>query len=351
LGLAPSIVLPLMSAANHSLAATTWGSYATAERHIARVQKATGLRLAMPFSLQSTLAYVGFLLAPRAGGGRELKGKSVEKYMSGLRMAHMQRGHFAAWIRPDIIKLIIKGACNRDQLEKRMAGKGSKHAMTPDLMWSLKLALSRSDMKLARKRIIWAVSTMCWAGAMRIHEVLARDAMTYDPLTTMTGGDITAGAATVEGKMVETLKVYLKHPKEERLSDGVVIDLFESGDFMCPIKAHKSWLRDKGVKLSGEGAMFRLEGGRNYTGAEFNKDLKVMLRGVVDYSVSPVTSHSFRRGLATFMAKNGYEDSDIMKIGRWHSDAFKSYIATPREVRGRLARELAEKVARAMTIR
>jgi hypothetical protein len=87
----------------------------------------------------------------------------------------------------------------------------------------------------------------------------------------------------------------------------VVIDLFESEDFMCSIKAHKSWLGDKRVKLSGEGAMFRLEGGRNYTGAEFNKDLRGLLKGVVDYSVSPVTSHGFRRGLATFMGKRWWE--------------------------------------------
>jgi hypothetical protein len=339
-----------MNAANHSLAATTWGSYGTAERHIARVEKATGCRLSMPFSLQSTMAYVGFLLAPKAEGGRELRGKSVEKYMSALRLAHMQKGHFAAWIRPEIIKLITKGACNRDQLEKRMAGKGSKHAMTPDLMWKLKVALSKSDMKLSRRRIIWAVSTMCWAGALRIHEVLARDAMAYDPMTTMTAGDVSAGAAIIEGTKAETLKVFLKHPKEERLSAGVVIDLFETGDFMCPIKAHKSWMRDKRVGLSGQGALFRLEGGKNYTGAIFNKDLKSVLKGVVDYEVEPITSHSFRRGLATFMAKNGYDDSDIMKIGRWHSDAFKSYIAAPREVRGKLAKELAEKVARAMHI-
>jgi hypothetical protein len=46
-------------------------------------------------------------------------------------------------------------------------------------------------------------------------------------------GDITAGAANIEGTKAETLKVFLKHLKEERLSAGMVI---ETGDFMCPIK-------------------------------------------------------------------------------------------------------------------
>ena len=35
----------------------------------------------------------------------------------------------------------------------------------------------------------------------------------------------------VEGRKVDTLQVYLAHPKEERLSAGVKLDLFASGDF------------------------------------------------------------------------------------------------------------------------
>ena len=154
----------------------------------------------------------------------------------------------------------------------------------------------------------------------------------------------------MEGKKVETLQVYLAHPKEERLSAGVKLDLFASGDFMCPVKAYKDWLKDKVVGLSSMKPLFRLADGRNYTGKLFNKDLKVLLKDVVDYSNSPITSHSFRRGLATFMAKHGYSDEDIMKVGRWHSGAFKAYITSPREIRGKLAAQLASKVSEALEL-
>ena len=138
--------------------------------------------------------------------------------------------------------------------------------------------------------------------------------------------------------------------QEERLSAGVKLDLFASGDFMCPVKAYKDWLKDKVVDLSTQKPLFRLADGRNYTGAMFNKDLKTLLKGVVDYSRSPVTSHSFRRGLATFMAKTGYSDEDIMKVGRWHSQAFKAYITAPREIRGKLAAKLAAQVSSSLVL-
>lgn len=183
-----------------------------------------------------------------------------------------------------------------------------------------------------------------------MHELLSKDSCKFDPKTTMMASAIKVSHAMVEGRKVETLEVYLAHPKEERLSAGVKLDLFASGDFMCPVKAFKDWMKDKVVKLASSKPLFRLADGRNYTGSLFNRDLKVLLKNVVDYSKAPITSHSFRRGLATFMAKSGYSDEDIMKVGRWHSGAFKAYITSPREIRGKLAAQLAAKVSSSLLL-
>ena len=310
------VVGPLVEAGSFSVAATTWASYATAERHISRVAKATGVELKFPFDLRSLLVYVGYLLAAKESNGRGLKAKSVEKYVSALRLIQMRKGFFEPWVRPEIIKQILRGAANRDQLEKRMAGKKSKAAMTPDLMWNLKLALRRVKWRLGRRRICWAVATICWAGALRVHEALSRQTRKFDATSAMTAGDVEFSNAEVDKRKVDTLKMHLKHPKEQRLSEGVTIDIFASQDFMCPVEAFRKWKRDKEVRLDRNKPLFRLDSGENYTGAQFNKDIKTLLGGVVDYSKAPITSHSFRRGLATFMAQNGYEDAEIMKIGR-----------------------------------
>ena len=217
-------------------------------------------------------------------------------------------------------------------------------------MSSLKQCLRDSGFTTSRRRIIWAACCLCWSGALRVHELLSKEASKFDPKTTMMATAIKVSHAVVEGKKVETLEVYLAHPKEARLSAGVKLDLFATKDFMCPVKADKDWIKDKVVKLSDTKPLFRMADGRNYTGSQFNRDLKVLLKGVVDYNKSPITSHSFRRGLATFMAKSGYSDEDIMKVGRWHSEAFKAYITSPREIRGKLAAQLASRVSSSLRL-
>ena len=334
--------------ASHSLSANTWASYATAERHLARAEKATGVTMEFPLSLKSMLAYVAYLLGPKSEGGRELKGVSVDKYLSALRIVHMKKGHFEPWLRPEIISLIIRGAKQRDQVAKRLSGKVSKHAMTPELMWKLKLQLNKAKLPISRKRIIWATATLAFAGSLRVHEILSREQTKFDPSTVMMEGAIKLKRIKMEGREVDILSLYIAHPKEEKLSAGVVIDLFPSNDFMCPVNAYRNWQVDKGVRLVAGKPLFRLGDGRNYTGKLFNSDIRNLMCRILDYESTPITAHSFRRGLATFMAKQGYSDHDIMTIGRWKSQAFKAYIAAPRVVRGKLAAALAAKVAKSM---
>ena len=73
-----------MTLAMCDLATTSWTIYATAERHIVRVEKATGVRLTFPFSLKSTLAYISHLLCPKAEGGRGLQVDLMWKIKSNL---------------------------------------------------------------------------------------------------------------------------------------------------------------------------------------------------------------------------------------------------------------------------
>ena len=347
-GLPQALVRTLTTNANHSLAANTWASYATAERHLNRAERVTGVTMQVPLSLRSTLAYVAYLLSPKSEGGRGLKGVSVEKYLSALRVMHMKKGYFEPWFRPEIVSLITRGAKQRDQVFKRLSGKNTKMAMTPQLMWELKKQINGARLPISRKRIIWATATIAFAGSLRIHELLAREQTKFDQNSVMLAGAIKVKKVRMKGREEDTLSLYIAHPKEEKLSAGVMIDLFQSQDFMCPITAYQNWHKDKGVKLNQQKPLFRLENGMNYTGRLFNKDIRSLMSSVIDYGSSPITAHSFRRGLATFMAKQGYSDHDIMTIGRWKSQAFKAYIAAPRVVRGKLAAALASKVAKSV---
>jgi len=64
--------------------------------------------------------------------------------------------------------------------------------------------------------------------------------------------------------------------------------------------------------------------------------------GAIGLDACDYTSHSFRRGGATYAFQSGVSASQIKKLGDWQSDAYLEYIDCPIEDRvkaGKLIRE------------
>ena len=75
--------------------------------------------------------------------------------------------------------------------------------------------------------------------------------------------------------------------------------------------------------------------------------MKDLLSSVIDYNkMGKISSHSFRIGITTMLGKLGYSDEEIMAIGRWSSSAFELYIRSPRAVRAKTAKRMAEQLAK-----
>ena len=187
-----------------------------------------------------------------------------------------------------------------------MQGKVGRRPITPELMKIIKLQLKKMKMRMSRKRVIWLCSTLCWAGTFRIHEILSRHKNEFDPTSTLLLKDVSKAVVKVNGETYNCLKIKIKHPKEEKLPSGIIIDIFEvkgEGNWMCPVKAWNDWMKDKAVVLSSMKPAIRLADGSNYTGTQFNSDLKNLLKNQVDYKKGSITAHSFRAGLATFMSQ------------------------------------------------
>jgi hypothetical protein len=56
-----------------------------------------------------------------------------------------------------------------------------------------------------------------------------------------------------------------------------------------------------------------------------------------DKKIGKFTTHSFRIGLASELARLGCTDEEIKEAGRWSSRAFESYIKLKRTKRGNAA--------------
>ena len=83
-----------------------------------------------------------------------------------------------------------------------------------------------------------------------------------------------------------------------------------------------------------------------FRGKLYRERLQYRLEEMAGEMRGHVSSHSFRSGIATSMSKAGYNDEEIMAMGRWRSDAFLRYVKAPREKRALVAQELASRMAR-----
>ena len=193
--------------------------------------------------------------------------------------------------------------------------------------------------------MIWLVCTLAFNGSFRIGELLANDNMPYDPQTCLLGRDISVENWHKNGENTKLIKVWLKSPKELKFGKGVMVEVFETNTEICPVAALEKWKKQSKSAMTSTKPAFRLEDGSLYNGNLFNRDLEKLLGKHINYKETKILSHSFRAGLATAMAKLGYTDDEICKIGRWNSQAFIHYVKTARLKRMKIAREMAEKMA------
>ncbi len=102
-------------------------------------------------------------------------------------------------------------------------------------MLLFKKLTQRSKYAEQDKLLIWAVATLAFAGAFRIHEILSKAESTFDPNFTLLGEDLTVSSKNRQ----ETLHVRLKCPKESRSAAATVVDVFENKSELCPVRAFR----------------------------------------------------------------------------------------------------------------
>ena len=196
----------LVESSNQSLAHSTWGSYNTAENHIRRCESETGVKMSFPMDNRMILAFVGWLIADR-----KVSSATITHYLSGLRVAHLKQGVMPGNLRPDIVAAIIKGKANE---ENSSQSKVPRLAMTMPVMKLLKALITASEWALSKKRLVWAICCMAFHGSFRIHELLSREALAFDPMTTLLGCDIREFQQIIVLQIVNRTRfLLLKHSK------------------------------------------------------------------------------------------------------------------------------------------
>lgn len=220
----------LFTAANHSLSSKTWSSYGTVGKHLNSCEKYFKKTFKFPLKTDDIILFIGYLLTVR-----KVKGKTVDTYLSALRTIHLAKGVAIRELRPDIVKSIISGQKNLDSLKQCDSNK--RLPVTLSVMKLLKLEIRELDEPNNYKRLIWAVCSLNFFGALRVHESLSINVSSFDPINTLLGRDLMIKSVKVGKEYVKIIQLKIKSPKECRAVNNKIIDIYENKGPLCPVRA------------------------------------------------------------------------------------------------------------------
>jgi hypothetical protein len=220
----------LFTAANHSLASKTWSTYGTVGKHLKSCEKHFKKTFKFPLKTDDIVLFIGYLLTVRG-----VKGSTVDTYISALRAIHLAKGVAIKELRPDIVKNIISGQKNLDSL--RQCNINKRLPVTLSVLKLLKLEIRELDEPNNYKRLIWAVCSLNFFGALRVHESLSINVSNFDPINTLLGRDLTIKSVKVGKGYVKIIQLKIKSPKECRAVNNKIIDIYENKGPLCPVRA------------------------------------------------------------------------------------------------------------------
>ena len=172
--------------------------------------------------------------------------------------------------------------------------------------------------------VLWAVSTLCFAGFFRSGELLpASEKLSDSPPTAVLWGEVTVDNA----RSPTMLKTHLRVSKCDQFGKGVDVYVGRTNSRRCPVAAVVAYMAARGHN---PGPFFLTQQGRPLTKPRFVAEVRTGLTAA-GLDQAAFAGHSFRIGAATAAAQAGVSDSAIQMLGRWNSTAFLSYIRTPRQ--------------------
>lgn len=116
--------------------------------------------------------------------------------------------------------------------------------------------------------------------------------------------------------------------RDSKHSKGQIFDIniTANNTRYCPVQAMHNYLSHARPQ---SGPLFQFPGGLPVTRHYFDQQLKLALQ-CAGYDPKLYKGHSFRIGAASeAVALLGMSEHQVQKLGRWKSDAFKSYIRIP----------------------
>ena len=252
---------------------------------------------------------------------------SIRTYLAAIRHLHIERGFGDPLKEKPQLELLLKGSQKRKGKQK-----DSRLPVTPLILRIIRREVDKAPQEFDNI-LVWAMCCLGFYGFMRSGEFTCATAGSYDPSKHLAYGDIAINSRNNPTIM----KIHLKFSKTDQLGRGIDIHIGATQNDICPIAAMLSYLAARGPQ---PGPLFQHRDGSPVTRQRFVELFRCKLaQAGVNYK--QFAGHSFRIGAATTAAAKGLSENTIQTLGRWASEAYKSYIRLPTAQLAEYSRTLA----------
>jgi hypothetical protein len=287
---------------------------------------AYGVTLSFPISAEILSGFALFL-------SKRLKSpSSIQNYLSGLKLLHKLE-NFSTEAFSDLqLKLVLRSISKRLQHIPKKA----KH-MNPIILRKMARIL---DFDNPVDATFWCLCLTAFFGLFRKSNLVPNSKTSFSPRKQFIRDDFYTKN--------NTLLIVSRWAKNNQYGDKSFVQPLPSiaGSRLCPVKAFANMVSlVPAYSCSPAFCLWRGDKLVPFTYGMWQSKLKVILK---EANVSPVhfSSHSFRRGGATFAFKCQIPGEIVKLLGGWHSDCYLEYIDIPFKTRNKAARLMAKSVRR-----
>ena len=274
----------------------------------------------LPASLEVLCLYAQFL-------GRSFKSPdSIKSYVSGVKLLHLfhdlEFPHSSAFI----LKLTFRG------LSKELAHRPKRAAaMTPDLLLRISRVLDLSNEVDA---VFWALFLVAFFLMARKSNLVPQSAKAFDPKKQLQRRDVLVARDMV----LVALKWSKTNQCGRRLLQVPLVAI--PGSVLCPVQAYTQMVQM--VPARGRSPAFCIPIGDRLVPVEYGQFQAFLRSAVAKAGCDPAaySTHSFRRGGASWAFKSNVPADLVQVHGDWRSDAYKVYLDCDLEQRAAVSGQM-----------
>ncbi len=239
---------------------------------------------------------------------------SIQTYMAAVMFFNKLLG-FHDFSTSFIINKILRG------IQRQGASNTPRSPIDLKLLHRMIQAINTSVSSPYSSFLFQAMFLLAFHAFLRIGEITVRNLSQSHTIVQL--GDVQFTTLSEERPALE---LTLRHFKGNVNRQPVTIVIpFSTQPQFCPVLALRKYIAIRG---SHPGPLFIMPPSKPIFRSQFSTFLSSILNklSIPDCNVKP---HSFRIGAATSACANGVPDSDIQRMGRWKSDAYRRYIRIP----------------------